>query len=34
MQRQAIVGLEQCEQDGTADLYRKACAQLRDNDDQ
>lgn len=34
MQRKHIVGFEECEQDGTADLYRKACAELRDTDDE
>lgn len=34
MQRKHIVGLNECEQDGTADLYRKACSQLRENEDE
>jgi hypothetical protein len=34
MQRQKIVGLEQAEKEGTADVYRKACLQLRDDADE
>lgn len=29
-QRKSIVGLDECDQEGTSDLYRKCCAILRD----
>jgi hypothetical protein len=34
MQRKAVVGIEACEKEGTADLYRKACAIIRDYTDE
>jgi hypothetical protein len=34
MDRANIIGKEECEKEGTADLYRHACSLLRDNDDQ
>ena len=34
MQRKQIVGLHEAEKEGTADIYRKACAMLREDDDE
>ena len=34
MQRQNIVGIDQCEEEGTTDIYRKTCSQLREDNDE